>query len=126
MWPQFFRIIFCSYFARGKSWKLGRMSFASSAPMTNSGQGLFPEDKLFDQSLGDDRVDIAIAYRRIARLADNHDRFGVAVPHAADLDDRAIDVMLLYLVSESPDDFQSAGGATAGGGAHHDYRFIQA
>ncbi|MBA7678164.1 hypothetical protein ES703_86436 [subsurface metagenome] len=78
------------------------------------------EDEFLDQSLGDNRVDVAVAYRGIARLADNHQRLGIAVPHAADLYHRAVELTLFNLVTESLEDIQGSGGATARGRADHD------
>jgi hypothetical protein len=42
------------------------------------------------------------------------------VPHAADLEDGAVKLMLSKLVFECPEYFQSAGGTAAGGGTNHD------
>jgi hypothetical protein len=83
--------------------------------------GVIAQYKFPDQTPGYYRIDIPITNRRIAGLTDNNYRFRIAVSHAADLDYRAIKILLFKLVFYCPEHFQGSGGPTAGGGADHNY-----
>jgi hypothetical protein len=69
-------------------------------------------------------IDLPIADRRVTWLAYGNDWFSIAMPHAADLNYGAVKPVLFKLAFYCPEHFHSPGCLTAGGGTHHDYRFI--